>query len=144
MSQRILNGTIALDRLVHVKMEKQGKNGKVKGLFIPLDANKLEEKSYETKNGKVNEIQMSVRLIVKDQTDDRGQDGFIAKALGSESYKAMSDEDKEALKDNSSELSKRLSPILGNIKDFNKSGQPQDQSNAVSDETFDENDDLPF
>lgn len=145
MSQRILNGTIALDRLIHVKMEKKGKSGMVKGIFIPLEANKLEEHSYQSQNGEVNEIQLPVRIIVKSESDSRGQDGFIAKAIGSKTYKAATKEEQEAFKDSSNEETKKITPILGNIKDFSSGGAPQkNQSNAVSDETFDENDDLPF
>lgn len=144
MSQKTLVGSIALDRLIHVKMEKKGKSGMVKGLFIPLEANKLEEHSYDSQNGKVNEIQLPVRVIVKDEQDKYGQNGFIAKAIGSKTYKAASDEEKKAFGDSSNEETKKLTPILGNVKDFSSGGARQDQSNAASEETFGENDDLPF
>lgn len=145
MSQKTLVGSIALDRLIHVKMEKKGKSGMVKGLFIPLEANKLEEHSYDSKNGQVNEIQLPVRVIVKDEQDKYGQNGFIAKAIGSKTYKAATKEEQEAFKDSNNEETKKMTPILGNVKDFSSGGAPQqNQSNAVSDETFDENDDLPF
>lgn len=146
MSQKTLVGSIALDRLIHVKMEKKGKSGMVKGLFIPLEANKLEEHSYQLKDGtRVNEIQLPVRVIVKDEQDKFGQNGFIAKAIGSKTYKAATSEQQEAFKDSNNEETKKLTPILGNVKDFSSGGAPQqNQSNAVSDETFDENDDLPF
>ena len=145
MSQKTLVGSIALDRLIHVKMEKKGKSGMVKGLFIPLEANKLEEHSYDSQNGKVNEIQLPVRVIVKDEQDKYGQNGFIAKAIGSKTYKAASDEEKKAFGDSKNEETKKLTPILGNVKDFSSGGAPQkNQSNAVSDETFSEDDDLPF
>lgn len=144
MSQKTLVGSIALDRLIHVKMEKKGKSGMVKGLFIPLDANKLEEHSYDSQNGKVNEIQLPVRVIVKDEQDKYGQNGFIAKAIGSKTYKDATDEEKKAFGDSSNEETKKLTPILGNVKDFSSGGAKQNQSNAVSEETFGENDDLPF
>ena len=49
MSQRTLNGTIALDRLITVMMTKKNKEGKsIEGIFIPLEINKLEKVSYET------------------------------------------------------------------------------------------------
>lgn len=144
MSQKTLVGSIALDRLIHVKMEKKGKSGMVKGLFIPLEANKLEEHSYDSQTGKVNEIQLPVRVIVKDEQDKYGQNGFIAKAIGSKTYKAASDEEKKAFGDSGNEETKKLTPILGNIKDFSSGGTRQDQSNAVSEEVFGENDDLPF
>ena len=67
MSQRTLNGTIALDRLITVIMTKKNKAGQpIKGIFIPLELNKLEEVSYETQGGMVNEIQLPIRVIVKE------------------------------------------------------------------------------
>lgn len=146
MSQRTLNGTIALDRLIHVPMEKKGKDGKpVKGIFIPLKHNLLEEVSYQTQSGPVNEIQLPVRIIVKSETDDRGQDGFISKAIGSKEYKAASAEKQAQYKDYNNEETKKLTPILGNIKDFSGGGAPANQNQAASAEVIDaDEDDLPF
>lgn len=143
MSQRTLNGTIALDRLAHVVMIKKGRNGQdVKGIFIPLEVNKLEEQSYQTQAGTVEEIQLPVRIIVKDKTDDKGQDGFITKTIGSKTYKAASEEQKKAYKDFKNEETKKLTPILGNIKDFSK--QQTNLNQSASNAPVDEDDDLPF
>jgi len=82
MSQRTLNGTIALDRLISVMMKKKNKAGQViEGIFIPLELNKLEKVSYDTQGGKVNEIQLPIRVIVKETSDAKGQDGFITLCL---------------------------------------------------------------
>lgn len=145
MSQRTLNGTIALDRLKHVIMEKKGKSGMIKGIFIPLEVNKLEEVSYDTRDGKVNEIQLPVRVIVKSESDDKGQDGFISKAIGSKTYKAASPELQQQYKDYNNEETKSLTPILGNIKDFSSGGGQANQSQAASSEVVNaDDDDLPF
>ena len=45
----MISGKIDLTQLVHVVMEKKGKSGMVKGLFIPITANDL----FEGKNGNV-------------------------------------------------------------------------------------------
>jgi len=146
MSQRTLNGTIALDRLITVMMTKKNKAGEaIEGIFIPLEINKLEEVSYETQGGTVNEIQLPIRVIVKETSDAKGQDGFIAKAIGSKTYKAASSAEQELFKDYNNEETKKLTPILGNIKDFSGGGAKANNSQIASAEVVDaDDDDLPF
>jgi hypothetical protein len=146
MSQRTLNGTIALDRLISVMMKKKNKAGEIiEGIFIPLELNKLEKVSYETQSGTVNEIQLPIRVIVKDTSDAKGQDGFITKAIGSKTYKAATSAEQEAFKDYNNEATKKLTPILGNIKDFSGGGAKANNTQVVSDDVVDaDNDDLPF
>ena len=122
------SGSIALTKLKHVVMEKKGKGGKkVKGLFIPIEANILEE-------GKENAIYMAVRVIARNEADQYGQHGFISQSAPSAVYKAATEEEKEEFK--------KL-PILGNIKDFSASDE---NNNAAAETTFDADgdDDLPF
>ena len=133
MSKRTLNGSLALTKLVHVKMTKKGKSGMVEGLFIPIDANFLER----DENGNV---YLPVRTIVNETADEYKNHGFIAKSIGSGIWKAATDEKKEMFKEKQSEIT----PILGSIRDFSNSGSANDGSGAASEETFDENDDLPF
>jgi len=146
MSQRTLNGTIALDRLITVIMTKKNKAGEaIEGIFIPLEINKLEKVSYETQGGTVNEIQLPIRVIVKETSDAKGQDGFIAKAIGSKTYKAASSAEQELFKDYNNEETKKLTPILGNIKDFSGGGAKANNSQMASAEVVDaDEDDLPF
>lgn len=148
MGHTIYKGNIALDRLVHVRAKKKNKDGKmIDVLIIPVEANKLEENSYETRTGeKVTEINIPVNVVVKSETDSRNQDGFIAKNIGPKTYKAASGEQKEAYRDNDNEETKRLTPILGNIKDWNKNASaPSNMSQAVNDKPIDaDDDDLPF
>ena len=147
MSQRILNGNLALNRLINVKMKKKGKSGKeVTGLFIPIDANYLEENTYETRDGKVTDINIPVRVIVKDETDSKGQDGFVTKAIGAKTFKEATSEKQEFFKDYQNEEMQKVTPILGNIKDFSNSSAMQPKNdNSVSNEVVDaDDDDLPF
>ena len=146
MSQRTLNGSIALDRLITVMIKKKNKAGEViEGIFIPLELNKLEKVSYETQGGKVNEIQLPVRVIVKETSDAKGQDGFITKAIGSKTYKAATSAEQELFKDYNNEETKKLTPILGNIKDFSGGGAKANNSQMASAEMVDaDEDDLPF
>lgn len=136
-----LNGMISLTRLTHVIMEKKGKTGMVRGLFIPIDVNYLETQEYETKDGKkVSEIGIPISVIVKPETDDRGQDGFIGKNIPTKIWKEASDAEKEKMK--------TFQPILGNLKDWDKGGgtKTPEVNDAGGGAVFnaDEDDDLPF
>ena len=137
MSQKTLSGSIALSKLKHVKMTCKGKNGPVDGIFIPFEANKLViiEKTLED-GKKETQVFMPCRVIYKEEQDSKGQNGFIAKSLSTEDYKALkTDEEKEAARE--------IQPILGSIKDFT-SGGGDNASGAESNESFDPADDLPF
>jgi hypothetical protein len=145
MSQRTLNGSIALDRLISVMMKKKNKAGQViEGIFIPLELNKLEKVSYDTQGGKVNEIQLPIRVIVKETSDAKGQDGFITKAIGSKTYKAATEEEKKDFRDYTNEETKKLTTILGNIKDFSGGGNQANNSQVSQDVVDADDDDLPF
>lgn len=126
MSDRKLSGSIALTKLQHVIMEKKGKSGMIRGLFIPIDANLLTEKEGA--------VYMSVNVNFKADQDQYGQNGFISKTTDSKIWKSLDEEGKKKAQD--------LSPILGNIKDF--SGGGNDTSGAASEGTVGEDDDLPF
>ena len=138
-----LTGQISLTRLTHVIMEKKGKSGKmVRGLFIPIEANALEVIEYESKTEKkkVEEIVIPVSIIVKPERDERGQDGFIGKNIPTKIWKDADDKQKEELK--------KLQPILGNLKDWERGSvdsAPQ-VNDAGNGNVFnaDEDDDLPF
>jgi hypothetical protein len=123
-----LSGSIALTKLQHVIMEKKGKAGNmVRGLFIPIDANMLVEKDKA--------VYMSVKVKVKTEADQFGQNGFIAKTTDSSIWKGLDESGKEE--------AKKLSPILGNIKDF-AAGSANDAAGAAAAGVVSEDDDLPF
>jgi len=126
MADKNLSGSIALTKLQHVIMEKKGKSGMVKGLFIPIEANLLTEKDGA--------VYMAVNVKVKDQQDVYGQNGFISKTTDSKIWKELDESGKEH--------AKSLSPILGNIKDFTAGGN--DNAGAAAEGVVREEDDLPF
>lgn len=127
MSDKKMSGSIALTKLQHVIMEKKGKTGMIRGLFIPIDANLLLEKDGA--------VYMSVNVNVKSEQDKYGQNGFISKTTDTKIWKELDEAGKEAAKD--------LSPILGNIKDWEGSST-NDTSRAASPGVVNEEDDLPF
>ena len=123
------SGSVALTKLVHVKMKVKGKNGDVEGLFIPADANYLVR-------GKEGALYLPVRVYTRDEADQYGQNGFISQSVDSKVWKEADDEKKEVLKQ---------LPILGNIKDFTAGGHNDAAGDAGGGETFTlESDDLPF
>lgn len=128
MADKKLSGSIALTKLQHVVMEKQGKSGMVRGLFIPIEANLLTEKDGA--------VYMAVNVNVKEEPDRFGQNGFISKTTDSKIWKELDEAGKERAKD--------LSPILGNIKDFSASPSANDTAGAAATGTLKEDDDLPF
>jgi hypothetical protein len=125
-TEKDLTGSIALTKMVHVMMDAKGKSGKVRGIFIPLDANMLTEKDKA--------VYVPLRIKLKSEADQFGQNGFIAKTVDSAIYKGLDDAGKEE--------AKKLSPILGNIKDW--SGSANDTSGAASTQVLNDDDDLPF
>lgn len=136
MSEKKLSGSLALTKLIHVRMKKKNKDGvEIEGLFIPIKANYLVEGAPA--DDKSIPVYMPIGAVVRDEQDKYGQNGFISKQLDTKDYKAMTDEQKAD--------SKKYTPILGNVKDWSSSGSSNaDTGGAVSSETIDENDDLPF
>jgi len=129
MSQRTLNGSIALTKLVHSKViTKKG----AKVIVIPIEANLLDEDD----NGG---IYIPVRVIVKDDQDQYGQNGFIAKSIGSKRHKAATEETKKEWKNKE----KEITPIMGSVKDFS-SGSQDSNTGEVEVSSSTEIDDLPF
>lgn len=125
-TDRDLSGSIALTKLVHVMMDAKGKNGPVRGIFIPIQANLLTEKDGA--------VYMGVKVKTKSEADNYGQHGFISKTTDSKIWKELDDAGKEE--------AKKLSPILGNIKDWE--GSSNDTAGAASSTVMKEDDDLPF
>lgn len=135
--KKTLTGSIALTRLIHVKTMKKGKSGDVRCLVIPIDANALEIRSYENKEGKmVEEISIPVRILYNPETDTKTkQNGFVAKSVPSEVYKNKKDDE---------EFMKAQQQILGNIKDWSAEAKVPLNNDVGEKDTYDEEDDLPF
>ena len=137
MSQKNFGGSLALTKLIHVKMTVKGKTGPVNGMFIPFEANKLVEGKPDENNNSA--VYLPIRVIYKPETDDKGQNGFIAKSLPSDAYKEMSKTDEGKA------LANTLTPILGSIKDFTDGNNASaDTTGAASTEVFSPEDDMPF
>lgn len=131
MADKRYSGSLALTKLKHVVMEGKGKDGAVKGLFIPLAANLLTIDD----NGNV---YMPVSVVTKEEQDQYKQNGFISKSLDTKQYKDATPEQREEWKP--------LLPILGSIKDFS-GGTANDNSGQAGEpsKVYDpEKDDLPF
>ena len=131
--EKNLDAQINLTRLIHVEMERKGKSGMIKGMFIPYDINLLEVDDYG--------VHLPIRILYRSEQDDKGQNGFVSKKIGSKVWKSLSAEDQEKYKDYTNEDTKKVTPILGNIKDWNTSAS---QSGLVENKTFSESEDLPF
>lgn len=131
--QKQLTAKIALDKLICAKVTS--KNGN-ECLMIPIKQNNLEVDDYG--------IHLPLRIIYRPIQDDKKQNGFISKAIGSETYKAASEEQKEAWKDFSNEDTKKQTPILGNLKDWSSSAGPQTSQVAQDPAVDPDADDLPF
>lgn len=123
MSNKTLTGSIALTKLPQaVITEKKNKAGDlVKCVILPIDGNHL-----TLKDGAV---YMDVRVVIREDADKYGQNGFVAKGLPSDVYKSLKD-DESALK--------AAQPVLGNLKDWSGT------ATASPVPVVEEDDDLPF
>lgn len=123
MSDKRLSGSIALTKLPQsIILEKKGKSGIIRGVFLPIEGNNLLEKDGA--------VYMNVSVLVREEQDQYGQNGFISKALPSEVYKEKKDD---------ADWVKEQQPILGNIKDWTSSS-----ASGGSVESYEEEDTLPF
>jgi len=129
MNQKNYSGSIALTKLVcAVILTAKG----TKCLVIPIEENHFTEKDGA--------VYMSVQVIVKDETDQYGQNGFIAQKLDSKKYKELGEKAKEL-----GEKAKEIKlPILGNIKDFSGGASDSAGSTIVKGFTNPAEDNLPF
>lgn len=122
MANRSLSGSIALTKLPQaVIIEKKGQSGMIRGIFLPIDGNQLTEKDGA--------VYMDIRVTVRDEVDQYGQNGFVSKGIPSEVYKANKD---------NADLLKTMQPILGNIKDWSAPSSTEPVATVADD------DDLPF
>jgi len=120
----IAKGSLNLSALVHVKMEVKGKSGdKVKGIFVPLSANRI----TETEKGGI-----YLNLVAFEMKEKKDWGTHIVKqSLSKEERSKMSEEDQKSM------------PILGNLNIDNTPSETV--NNAADGKTFtEESDDLPF
>ena len=121
-----VTGSINLAALKYVLMEKTGKEGKpVKGLFIPIEANRLQE---HEKGG------IFLNIVAFEMKEAKEWATHIVKQSLTKAVRdTMTEEEQNAL------------PILGNLK-TGGSAPTQSDNNAAAGVTFsaDGKDDLPF
>jgi hypothetical protein len=124
--QIMITGSINLTALKHVKMEAQGQNGVVKGIFIPIEANMLGSSEKQPDAVYLN----IVAFEMKEKKDYATH--IVKQSFKKDFMDTLSKEEKEAL------------PILGNLK----SGGGNTSTDAVSDagagKEFAPTDKLPF
>lgn len=130
MAEKQFTGSLALSKLKHVILEKKGKTGTIKGIFIPIEANKLTE-------GKEGAVYMGIRGVMKDEKDQYKNNGWIASSPNmGKKWSDLSDAEKEE--------SKALSPILGNVKVWGSDNSSNDNTGAAASGALSDDDDLPF
>lgn len=124
MSQKNYAGSIALTKLQSaIITTKKG----AKCILIPIESNHLTEKDGA--------VYINCNIIVRDEVDKYGQDGFIAQKLDSETYKSLGKEKANEIK----------LPILGNIKNFALSNNDAAGTTQIEEPiNAEESDDLPF
>jgi len=122
MAQKSLTGSLALTKMKSAfYTTKKG----ARCLMIPIAENHLHEKDGA--------VYLPISLIVKDEKDQYGQNGFISQSVSSEEYKALG-------KDKVKELGL---PILGNVKDWSTTSN--DSAQVYEAEVMEgAEDDLPF
>lgn len=123
-NQKNYAGSIALTKLQSaIITTKKG----AKCILIPINANYLTEKDGA--------VYMNCNVVVRDEVDQYGQNGFIAQKLDTDTYKSLGKEKANEIK----------LPILGNIKDFGTGGNDTAGTTHIAEPINPEEDmDLPF
>lgn len=97
MSQKVYSGSLALTKLQSaIITTKKG----AKCLLIPIEANYFTEKDGA--------VYLNCSVVIRDEQDQYGQDGFVSQKLDTEKYKELGAEKAKEIK----------LPILGNVKHF--------------------------
>lgn len=124
MADKRLSGSIALTKLESAIITTKKGN---KAILIPIDSNYLTEKDGA--------VYLNVGVVVREQADQYGQNGFISQQLPSDKYKELGKEKANEIK----------LPILGNIKDFTNGSNDSAGTTHVAEPINPEEDDsLPF
>jgi hypothetical protein len=122
--QKVLSGSLALTKMQSaIITTKKG----AKCILLPIESNHFTEKDGY--------VYLNVSVIVRDEADQYGQNGFISQKLSTEKYKELGAEKAKEIK----------LPILGNIKDFSGGGNDGSGATYVAEPVNpEESDDLPF
>jgi hypothetical protein len=128
MSQKVYAGSLALTKMKSAIITTKKGN---KAILLPIDENYFTEKDGA--------VYLNVSVIVKEEQDQYGKNGFISQKLPTDKYKELGAE-------KGKEIGNSL-PILGNIKHFENSSNQNDSSGSTIIEgnvNPEETDDLPF
>jgi len=118
-----ITGSLNLAALKYVIMEQKGKSGMVKGMFIPIEANKLTQHD----SGGV-----YLNLIAFEMKEGKEWATHILKqSLSKDEREAMTEEEQQAM------------PLLGNLKVGGGTPVGAD-NNAAEGETLTEDSEVPF
>lgn len=127
MSQKVYAGSLALTKMKSAVITTKKGN---KAILLPIDENYFTEKDGA--------IYLNVSVIVREEQDQYGQNGFISQKLPTDKYKELGAE-------KGKEIGNAL-PILGNIKHFENASTQNDSAGTtqVQGQVNPEGDDLPF
>ena len=134
MSKKRMTGSMNLERLVHVKRQMKGKDGKpIDVLILPIKQNGFYVGEKSTN--------MNFDLVFNDGPDQYDNDGFIAKRTPTKlvypdkKWNELTEEEKNKIND--------LSPIMGNFRNFGD-GNSNVQEAEIVEDSLDTGDDMPF
>lgn len=127
MSQKVYAGSLALTKMKSAIITTKKGN---KAILLPIDENYFTEKDGA--------VYLNVSVIVREEQDQYGQNGFISQKLPTDKYKELGTE-------KGKEIGNGL-PILGNIKHFENASSQNDSAGTtqVQGQVNPEEDDLPF
>lgn len=123
-NQKVLSGSLALTKLQSaIITTKKG----AKCILLPIESNYFTEKDGA--------VYLNISVIVREEADKYGQNGFISQKLDTAKYKELG-----------AEKAKEITlPILGNIKDFGSGGNDTAGTTEIQGQVNpEESDDLPW
>ena len=123
-NQKVLSGSLALTKMQSaIITTKKG----AKCILLPIESNYFTEKDGA--------VYLNISVIVREEADQYGQNGFISQKLDTAKYKELGAEKAKEIK----------LPILGNIKDFGQSQGDSVGATQINEPINpEEADDLPF
>lgn len=130
------SGSINLKEFIHLETTVKGKKGKkVKGVFIPYEANHIFQSEKGAKY-------VDIDVVVRNETDQYGNAGFIKRVLPWAIAKEIKEEKRK-------EARNAFETFLGNFKDraaaSSSSDKPKKKKKGKKGKKEkDEDDDLPF
>lgn len=128
MSQKVYAGSLALTKMKSAVITTKKGN---KAILLPIDENYFTEKDGA--------IYLNVSVIVREEQDQYGQNGFISQKLPTDKYKELGAE-------KGKEIGNAL-PILGNIKHFENASTQNDSAGTTQVQgqvNPEDSDDIPF